>query len=381
MADSPARRALRWLDSRHDEMLALLEPLVLAESPSTDAPSQDLVFSLMAAPLRQLGWKLLRLPGRQTGGALIARPPGRGPHQLLVGHTDTVWPKGTLAHQPYRVDGERIFGPGVFDMKAGLVQLVFALRALAAIGVEPALKPVVFLGSDEEIGSPESTRHLIRLARVCRRALVLEPAHGPHGCAKTARKGVSKYILTLHGRAAHAGLEPERGASAVHALGPLIEAVCALHNPPSGVSVNIGQVWGGTRPNVVAAEAVAIVDVRVPDEAAARDLDLRLRSLTSRVPGVQLTVDAHPLRPPMTRRPDLEPLWRAACDAAASLGLPFDAVTAGGGSDGNTTNRFIPTLDGLGAVGEGAHAPTEHIRADLLIARAALLAGILASDP
>jgi glutamate carboxypeptidase len=381
MADSPARRAHRWLDSRLDEMLALLEPLVLAESPSTDGPSQDLVFSLVSAPLRQLGWRLLRLPGRQTGGALLARPPGRGPHQLIVGHTDTVWPKGTLAHQPYRIEGDQIFGPGVFDMKAGLVQLVFALRALAAIDVRPALQPVIFLCSDEEIGSPESTRHLIRLARVCQRALVLEPAHGPHGCAKTARKGVSKYTLTLHGRAAHAGLEPERGASAVHALGPLIADVCALHRPPAGVSVNIGQVRGGTRPNVVAAEAVAIVDVRVPDEAAADDLDRHMRSLRSRVPGVHLTVDALSLRPPMTRRPDLDPLWRAACDAAASLGLPLDEVTAGGGSDGNTTNRFIPTLDGLGAVGAGAHAPTEHIQADLLVARTALLAGILASDP
>lgn len=380
MDASPALRALRWLDERRDEMLALLEPLVLAESPSTDPGSQELVLALVGHPLRQLGFRLLRLPGKATGGALLARQGRSGPAQLVLGHTDTVWPHGTLARQPFRVDGDRVYGPGTYDMKAGLVQLVFALRAIAAIGRVPALQPVILLNSDEEIGSPESTRHVARLARVVRRALVLEPSYGPCGHLKTARKGVGKYVVHVDGRAAHAGLEPEKGVSAIRGIADVVRDVYALEDPARGLTLNVGQLEGGTRPNVVAAHACAVVDVRAPTRADADHVDRAIRGLHPTLPGAAIRVEGGFLRPPMERRPDLDPLVAAARRYADELGFPLEERTAGGGSDGNTTARFVPTLDGLGALGDGAHAAHEHVSLASLPRRAALLAAVLLAD-
>ncbi len=377
MDSSPALQALHWLDERRDEMLALLEQLVLAESPSTDPGSQELVFALLGQPLRQLGFRLLRLPGKTTGGALLARQRRRGPAQLVLGHTDTVWPHGTLARQPFRVDGDRVSGPGTYDMKAGLVQLVFALKAMAALGLDPALQPVLLLNADEEIGSPESTRHVTRLARVVRRALVLEPSFGPCGHLKTARKGVGNYVIHVDGRAAHAGLEPEKGVSAIRAIAEIVRDVYALENAAGGLTLNVGQLEGGTRPNVVAAHAYAVVDVRAPSPADAERVDRAIRGLRPGHPEAAIRVDGGFMRPPMPRRTDLDPLVRIATNSAKELGFDLEERMAGGGSDANTTARFVPTLDGLGALGDGAHATHEHISLASLPRRAALLAAVL----
>lgn len=350
------------------------------ESPTREPAAQRPVLDLLGEELASVGMGVRRLRGRRTGGHLFARPESRTrgrPLQLLLGHSDTVWGRGTLASMPVRVEGEVIRGPGVFDMKGGLVQLLFALRALRELGFEPAVTPVVFIGSDEEQGSPESWRHIARLARRASRAFVLEPALGPEGRLKTARKGVGHFVIRVRGRSAHGGLEPEAGASAILELSHLVRGLYALADPEKGVSVNVGEVEGGTAANVVASEARAVVDVRVPTRADARAIEAAIRGLEPATPGTRLEIEGGVERPPMERTPRNRVLWRAAREAAADLGLEIEEGLSGGGSDGNITSRHTATLDGLGPVGDGAHAAHEFVRLDRMPERAALLACLL----
>jgi glutamate carboxypeptidase len=273
-----------------------------------------------------------------------------------------------------------IRGPGVYDMKGGLAQMVFALRALRALGLEPSVTPVVFVNSDEESGSRESTRHIRRLARVAERAFVLEPSLGPRGKLKTARKGVGRFSVVVRGQAAHAGLDPTRGASAILELSYLIQALFALNDPARGVTVNVGTIDGGLSPNVVAPESRAVVDVRVPTAEDARRVEESILGLAPVTPGVKISVEGGMGRPPMERTPRNQRLWKRARKLAEALGLELEESMAGGASDGNTTSLFTATLDGLGAVGDGAHAPHEFVYVDRMLERCALLA-ILVMEP
>jgi glutamate carboxypeptidase len=278
---------------------------------------------------------------------------------------------------PVTFDGPFLRGPGVFDMKAGLASIVFALRALAALRLEPELAPIVLVNSDEESGSRGSERHIRRLARRAARAFVLEPALGPSGALKTARRGVARYDVRIHGRAAHAGLDPERGVSAVHELARIVGRLCALSSAVKGTYVNVGRVEGGTAANVVAAEASACVDVRFESIADFARLDAAVRGLRPAVPDARIEVVGGMDRPPMERTPRNQALWDAARLAAARLGMSVDGALAGGGSDGCTTSQETATLDGLGAVGDGAHAEHEHVDVDRSLERCSLLAELL----
>jgi glutamate carboxypeptidase len=273
-------------------------------------------------------------------------------------------------------DGE-VRGPGTFDMKAGLVQGIFALEALGAIGLEPPATPVFFINSDEEIGSPESKRWVRLLARRVVRAFVLEPAYGPEGRLKTARKGIAGFRVTVRGRAAHAGLDPTAGASAIAELAHVIQTLHALTDLERGVTVNVGTVRGGTRPNVIAAEAVADVDVRVTmlDQAVA--IERAIRAIEPRTPGTSLVIEGGLRVAPMERTERNRVLWGEAVAAGERFGLHLDEYTSGGASDGNTTSRYSATLDGLGAIGDGAHALHEAVSIDGMVERAALLAELL----
>ena len=257
------------LDSLRRDAEAIASFLALlaeAESPTHDEEAQRAVFALLAGELRELDFAVRRLPG----GHLYARPRARrrgAATQLLVGHLDTVWPVGTLAGMPVRRDGDRLYGPGVFDMKGGLAIMVYALRALAAHDVEPAATPLVFVAADEEAGSDDSRRTLLRLARSAARAFVLEPPYGPSGRLKTARKGVGRFTVRVRGRAAHAGVDPEAGVSAIRELARQVERLFDLNDSARGVTVNVGTIDGGLRPNVIAPEATADVDCRVPTRA------------------------------------------------------------------------------------------------------------------
>jgi glutamate carboxypeptidase len=264
-------------------------------------------------------------------------------------------------------------------MKAGLVQGLFAVEALRELGFEPPATPVWLVNSDEEVGSPESRKWVRLLARHVVRAFVLEPAFGLEGHLKTRRKGVSRYRVTVKGVAAHAGLDPTAGASAIQELADLISRLHALTDHDRGVTVNVGQVRGGSRPNVVAAEASAEVDVRVASTADAEELDEKIRHLAPSTQGTTIVVEGGIGAPPLERTARNRLLWEEAVAAAERLDIELDEFMAGGRSDGNTTSQFTATLDGLGAVGEGAHALHEAVDAGAMAERAALLAELLMS--
>jgi len=361
-------------------MYEALERLVAAESPSQDPASQADVQAALTQELEANGFRVRRLPGRETGGHLLAVPRDRSrnkPLQALIGHCDTVWPRGTLRSMPITIRAGRMTGPGIYDMKGGLVLMIFALRAIAKQGLEPEVMPVVFVNSDEEIGSGESRRTVERLAKIADRILVLEPAMGETGALKTARKGVGQFRIRVSGRAAHAGLEPDKGVSAILELSHVVQKLFALNDPESGVTVNVGTIDGGMRPNVVAPESTADVDVRVLTTQQAREVEAAIRSFEPETPGAALRVEGEVDIPPLERTPRNRLLWRRAQAVARELDLDLEECLAGGGSDGNVASLYAPTLDGLGPVGAGAHAVHEFIELESMVERGTLLALLL----
>jgi glutamate carboxypeptidase len=377
-----AREILGYVREHRGGLVGFLERLALAESPVTSPASQDEALGVLSEALGALDFAVRRVPG--SGGHLYARPARRergAPVQLLLGHCDTVWPLGTVEEMPVEVADGVVRGPGVYDMKGGLAQTIFALRALRELGLEPQLVPVVFVNSDEEKGSRESGRHIRRLARLAERAFVMEPSLGPSGKLKTARKGVGRFSIVVEGQAAHAGLDPEGGASAILELSYVVQALFALNEPARGITVNVGTIDGGLSPNVVAPRCTAQVDVRVPTHEDALRLEKEIVSLEPFTPGVKLTISGRMGRPPMERTPRNRRLWEAARRLGAEIGLELGEATAGGGSDGNTTSLYTATLDGLGAVGDGAHARHEFVYVDAMVERCALLALLLMEPP
>jgi glutamate carboxypeptidase len=376
-------RILEEVRSRAAEWVRYVETLASLESPTSSRASQRAIQSVLAGSLEEVGYRVRRVAGSISGGLILGLPVQRvGPaFQLLVGHTDTVWPIGTLQRMPVRIDGGMLRGPGVFDMKAGLAQAIFALRALRALDLTPTVAPVVLFNSDEETGSRESTRHIRRLARGASRAFILEPALGLDGKLKTARKGVARFHVRIYGRGAHAGLDPARGASAVQELAHVVDALYQLADPARGIVVNVGEIQGGVSANMVAPEARAEVDVRVNSIEDGRWIEERIRGLEPTVPGCRLEIEGGLGRPPLERTERNRILWAAAKRAGAQLGLELDEGLAGGGSDGNTTSLSTPTLDGLGAVGDGAHADHEHVDIGRSLERCALLAALLLLPP
>jgi len=370
----------RLLRDRRDEMASLLEQLVSMESPTSDPQSQQGAVAFVRDRLGGLGMSTRLVGGAEFGPALFGRRRrGRGgPKQLLLGHLDTVWPVGTLAEMPVRRTGDELSGPGTYDMKAGVVQLLFALATLAEQGVELPAEPVVFLNADEEAGSRESTRWIRMLACRSARAFVLEPSFGPEGRLKTARKGVGRFTLVVKGKAAHAGVDPGSGVSAVLEISHQIQRLFELGDEDRGITVNVGTVDGGLGPNVVAPEASAQIDVRALTEEDARRVEAEIRSLTPVQDGVTMEILGGFGRPPMEQTARNRALWDAASEIAAELGLTLDAAVVGGASDGNTASLYTATLDGLGGVGAGAHAAHEHVLVPAMADRAALLAGLLA---
>jgi glutamate carboxypeptidase len=381
---SPAA-LLSHLRALQGEMVGLLCDLARAETPSVDPAAQEPVLARLAAELERAGLAVRGLRGRTSGGQLWAAPPraartGKGA-QLLLGHCDTVWPAGTLATMPVEIRDGRLRGPGVFDMKGGLVQGIFALRALRELCWEPPLAPVFFINSDEETGSGDSTARILRLARLVQRVFVLEPALGAEGRLKTRRKGSLRYDIKIEGRAAHSGLDPEKGASAILELSDVIRRLYGVADREKGVSINVGVVSGGSRRNVIAAEASAELDVRVLTMEDAERIDHLVRTLEPATPGTRITVEGGMDRPPLEATPGNRVLWEYAQRAARELGFSLAEGIAGGASDGSFTSQIVPTLDGLGSVGDGAHAIDEHVEIDRMPERAALLGLLLMAPP
>ena len=375
---------LDWLREREEQMTDLLERLVLAESPSLVPGSETAALELLADALGRAGMRTRVVPGHVSGDHLLACPRARrrsGRYQLILGHVDTVWPLGTVRGCRTGRDNGRFYGPGTCDMKGGLVQVVYALAALDDLGFEPAVAPVLFVNSDEEVGSMDSARYIRLLARGAARAFVLEPPAGPSGLLKTQRKGVERFEIVVTGRAAHAGTYPEEGVSAILELSRLVQELFALNDASHGVTVNVGTIDGGLSANVVAPQATALVDVRAPNESAANAVAHAIRSLEPAKHGTTVTVTADAFRPPMPATDRNQALFRRAQRLARSLGLHVDeAPLVGGASDANLTSGLTATLDGLGAVGDGAHSADEHVLVSALPQRAALLALLLLED-
>lgn len=378
-------RIVEYLETKRADMLAMLERLVRIESPSDDPRSQEPMLIALAEEFRERGFRPRVIRGTTSGGTIMARPdvrPRGVRYQLVIGHCDTVWPVGTLSTMPVRHEQGLFWGPGAYDMKAGLVQGLFAVESLTAVGMGTLrVTPVFVINSDEEIGSRDSTRLIARLSRRADRCFVLEPSLGADGKLKTARKGVGRFTVHVQGRAAHAGLDPGAGASAILELSLVIQKLFALNDLERGITVNVGTIDGGLGPNVVAPRSEAVVDVRVPTGEDAARIEHAIHALRPETPGTEIHVEGSIGRPPMERTTRNQKLWKLAQEGARQLGIEVEQTTAGGGSDGNTTSQYAPTLDGLGAVGAGAHAVTEHVIVQRMMERAALLARLLSFPP
>jgi glutamate carboxypeptidase len=366
---------LQWAQAHQHQIIAEIGQFVECESPSGDAAAlrkfADLVTSSLAgyARIRFNGHLLadLQLFGRKKSGQV-----------LVLGHLDTVWPIGTLRRMPFRQKDGRLWGPGVLDMKSGIAFFLAAVRALRELDIPVGRRVLLQLNSDEEVGSHTSRALTEKNARQSECVLVLEPGTGLTGKLKTARKGVGEYRVTVRGKAAHSGIDFAAGASAVVELAHQIQRIAGFSNLDRGITVNPGIISGGTRSNVVAAEAMAHVDVRIPRLRDAAPLDRKFQSLRAVDQRCSVEVAGGINRPPMERTPGTVKLFKQARRLARELGVELEESSTGGGSDGNFTSALgIPTLDGLGGVGEGAHASHESILVDRIADRVALLAKIL----
>ena len=370
------KELLHILQKRQGEMLSSLERLVKAESPSNSRElvnkSSELVEQLFAQHLDIRAEKILQ---SQVGDHLKLTY-GQGVDQILVlAHLDTVWDVGRL---PFRIEGNRAYGPGILDMKGGIIQSLWAVKALRELGVRLNKRIVFLITSDEEIGSPTSRAYIEAEALKSKVVLVAEPPEAKTGALKTGRKGVGIFVVKAQGIATHAGNNHAQGVSAIEELAHQILKLHRLTDYEKGTTLNVGVIKGGTRSNVVAAEAEAEVDVRVATVAEGKRLEQAIIGLEPKLKGSSLVVTGEMNRPPLERTAAIGALYGIARNIADSLGFELGEASVGGGSDGNFTAALgIPTLDGLGCIGDGAHAENEHIEIDKLAERAALFANLL----
>ena len=379
-----AQRRLAYFDERRDEIVSTIRELVEIESPSDNKAAVDRIAEAVAHRFSRLGGEVRFHRAQDFGSHLQVNFGGKSAKPvLLLGHYDTVYPLGTLATMPSRVANNKLTGPGVLDMKSGIALMLHALGGLQEwhskeqTGGLP--RPVtVLLVSDEEVGSNSSRAITESLAKKAAAVLVLEPSYGRHGAVKTARKGVGEYLVRVTGKASHAGLDFQKGVNAILELARQIEKISTFTDLKKGLTVNVGIVSGGSRTNVVPAEAAAQVDVRIARIKDAAGIDKKMRSLRRFNRKCKIEITGGINRPPMERNAGVAALYAQAVAIARELGWKLEEAAVGGGSDGNFTAALgIPTLDGLGGVGDGAHAAHEHILISELPRRAALIAGLI----
>jgi glutamate carboxypeptidase len=366
------------------QVIATIREFVECESPSDDPASVNRFVDLLAETAKDIARIKTYSGGKSRGKHVRCEfllPGSKKSGQILaLGHSDTVWPLGTLRGMPFRQAQGRLWGPGVFDMKSGLVFFIFAMRALHEQDIPVGRKVVLQVNSDEEVGSASSRALTEQAARGSAAVLVLEPSQGLDGKLKTARKGVGDYTVTVHGRAAHAGLDFSNGASAIVEMGRQIQRIAGFTRLDRGITVSPGVIRGGTRSNVIAEECRVEVDVRAPRSSDASYLERQFASLKPVDKRCTINVTGGINRPPLERTAGVRALFRKAKALAAELGVNLEESAAGGGSDGNFTAALgVPTLDGLGAVGEGAHAANESILIDRMADRVALLSKLVAA--
>ena len=361
-----------------ERLLSALAHWVRTETPTTDASAVNRLMDGAQAELHDAGAVLERIPGRDGfGDHLVARTSGDGAPILVAGHLDTVWSHGTLDRMPYHVNGEKAAGPGIYDMKAGSFLAFHVVCSILRQRV-PTRRPIVLLlTSDEEVGSPTSRWLIEREAERAAYALIPEPA-GQTGACVTSRKGVGRFTLRVEGKGAHAGGSFENGASAVVELAHQILVLHRMVDLDSGITLNVAPIWGGSRPNVISPEAGCEIDLRVNSARDGVAMEQRILALEAHTAGCRLTVTGGMNRPPYGETPAIRSLYETARAIARDVGVRLPSQHRGGGSDGNFTAALgVPTLDGLGCPGSGAHASHEHILWQHLAPRAALMAGLL----
>ena len=377
-----AQSRLAYFERRCDGIVSTIRELVEIESPSDDKPAIDRISETIAERFAAVGGQARVHRAHDFGNHLQVDFTGKagGKPVLLLGHYDTVYPLGTLANMPCRVVDNKLTGPGVLDMKSGIALMLHSIAGLREWYGELPRPVTVFLVSDEEVGSDSSRTITESLARRSAAVLVLEPAAGSKGAVKTARKGVGDYQIKVMGKASHAGLDFEKGVNAIVELARQIEKVTSFTDLKKGLTVNVGIASGGSRTNVVPADATAEVDVRIARLKDAAGIDKKMRGLRPFNRKCRLEIAGGVNRPPMERTPGVAALYGKATSIARTLGWKLGEAGVGGGSDGNFTAALgIPTLDGLGGVGDGAHASHEHILISELPRRAALMAGLIES--
>jgi glutamate carboxypeptidase len=372
---------LAYCESELDVLADCLRQAVEIESPSQNQAAIDRMANFFAQEFSKRGAKVQLLSHATAGSAVVAEfwKGARGAKPiLLLGHLDTVWEVGTLAEMPYQVREGRAYGPGIYDMKSGIVCGLWAVQALAALKITAPSPVHFFLNADEEVSSIAFREELLAKARRARAVLVLEPA-AAYGTLKTSRKGVGEFQVTVRGRSAHAGVNPSSGVNAISELARQILRIEKLARPQQGVTLNVDVIQGGTRVNVIPELAVARVDVRVPTALARERIEKKMRALAPIHPQAKLEITGGVNRPPMERKMAIA-LFRKARELGRQMGLELKEAATGGGSDGNFTAALgIPTLDGLGGTGDGAHARHEHVILHELPQRAALLAALMAT--
>ncbi len=372
---------LRFFTERQDTIAETIRQLVEIESPSDNKPAVDQLGALLAGRFEKIGGHAKFHRAQNVGDHLQVDFSGAhsGKPVLLLGHIDTVYPMGTLSTMPCRVADGRLWGPGALDMKSGIALILHALEGLRTWHGDTVPRPVtVLLVTDEEVGSESSRRITESLARKSEAVLVLEPSYGLKGAVKTARKGVGEYTIKVTGKAAHSGLDFDNGESAIVEMARQITAISKLVNRKRGLTLNVGVVSGGTRTNVIPAQATASLDVRVAQMKDAKAIDRQLRALKPFNRKCKLEIKGAVNRPAMERNAGVAMLYKKASEIAEELGWKLEEAAVGGGSDGNfTASLGIPTLDGLGGVGEGAHATHESVVISELPRRATLLAELI----
>jgi glutamate carboxypeptidase len=385
-----AQKRLAYFEQRRDDIVSTIQELVGLESPSDDKAAVNRLAEVVAKKFSGLGGAVRIHEAKTFGNHLQVDFPGKpgsgkspstrsgGKRVLLLGHYDTVYPLGTLATMPCRVQGDRLTGPGVLDMKSGIALMLHAIRGLQSWHGALPRAVTVLLASDEEVGSDSSRAVTEALAKKAAAVLVLEPSYGLRGAVKTGRKGVGEYSVKITGKASHAGLDFRKGANAIVELARQIERISGFTDLKKGLTVNVGIVNGGSRTNVVPAEATAHIDVRIARLKDAEGIDKKMRGLRAFDRKCKIEISGGINRPPMERTAGIASLYAQATAIARDLGWKLEEAAVGGGSDGNFTAALgIPTLDGLGGVGDGAHAIHEHILISELPRRAALLAELI----
>jgi glutamate carboxypeptidase len=366
-----------------DWFIERLKKYVLAETPSDNSEQNRNLLNEIARDFEELNLETKIIDSDDSGGQLIAKFNGDDftGDQLLIGHADTVWPIGTLQEMPWSIDGDVIRGPGVYDMKSGIVMMQLALRVLSEMGLKPALKPVVMITTDEETGSSDSWVVIEEMARKVNRVYVPEPSLGFEGDLKTRRKGSGRYTIRVKGREAHSGIEPEKGVNAIVEMAHVIRKLHDMNDYSNGISLNTGLVSGGSAVNIVPGECVIELDVRVLESEDGVQIDKKITGLKPELSGAEIQIEGGMRRPPLVQNERNLALWNLAKECAEDLGISIGQGLSGGGSDGSITSQYAATIDGLGPVGEGAHSRKEKILIGKTIERTALLAAlILAGD-